>query len=332
MTNSNPDVYKANTPGDLFALVPALFGFHPHESLVAIATHGSRHRFGFRLRMDLPDFGDAEAMAHHVAGYLRKQDPDGVVLLAISKDAEPAGALVRALLDVLDDVTIVEAARGDGEHYWSYLCDGDCCPQTGTRYGHQCSTVLAEAVFNGTEILPDREALARRFDGPTGQRRERMATVVAPIGDEIEQLTGDATDREVRELRLERLQDVIGRGLDDPAALTDVDVAVLAAWASVIPVRDQIWSMMSRESATRWLRLFTHAAGFTVPPYEPAVLCLAAFAAWLVGDGAQAHIAASMALDVDAGYTMAHLILQILESGMPPSSWTGFEPQEVTIS
>ena len=42
--------YVAHDVPDLLNLVPTLLGFHPTESLVAVATHGPRRRFGFRMR------------------------------------------------------------------------------------------------------------------------------------------------------------------------------------------------------------------------------------------------------------------------------------------
>ncbi|MEJ7901521.1 MAG: DUF4192 family protein, partial [Thermomicrobiales bacterium] len=35
-------------------------GFRPAESLVGVATHGPRRRFGFRLRVDIPAIDDVD--------------------------------------------------------------------------------------------------------------------------------------------------------------------------------------------------------------------------------------------------------------------------------
>ena len=48
------------------------------------------------------------------------------------------------------------------------------------------------------------------------------------------------------------------------------------------------------------------------------MLSLAAFAAWLTGDGAQATIAAERALAADPAYSMASLVLQVVEAGVSP--------------
>ncbi|KAA1400450.1 DUF4192 family protein [Aeromicrobium ginsengisoli] len=52
---------------------------------------------------------------------------------------------------------------------------------------------------------------------------------------------------------------------------------------------------------------------------------LAAFAAWLTGDGAQSLIAVERALDADETYSMAGLILQMLEGGVSPAHWLALQ-------
>ena len=45
---------RVREPGELVAAVPVLLGFHPHESLVLVATGGETgRRLGLTLRVDL---------------------------------------------------------------------------------------------------------------------------------------------------------------------------------------------------------------------------------------------------------------------------------------
>ena len=70
-----PTVYTAHDVPDLINSLPTLFGFAPSESLIGIATSGPRRRFGFRLRVDIPDPHDIDELAGLVAGHLFTRGP-----------------------------------------------------------------------------------------------------------------------------------------------------------------------------------------------------------------------------------------------------------------
>ena len=89
------------------------------------------------------------------------------------------------------------------------------------------------------------------------------------------------------------------------------------------------WSMMTRPSALRHLELWPQVVVRVVPPYEPAVACLPAFAAWLQGDGALAWCAVERALAADPAYSWADLIVQSLEQAVSPSVWQPFPTEEI---
>jgi len=52
----------------------------------------------------------------------------------------------------------------------------------------------------------------------------------------------------------------------------------------------------------------------------PVASC-AAIVAWLLGDGARAHIAVDRARHDDAGYSLALLLAASLTAGLPPAAW-----------
>lgn len=313
-----PIVFTAHDVPDLLAAVPTFFGFTPTESLVAVATYGDRRRFGFRLRLDVPPLEAVPEAAEVVVGHLARQGPDGVVLLALSRDVDTAAALVRATMDALPaEIEPVVCAWADGERYWEPFPG---FPADGLPYEaspHHRSIVAAIAA--GQELLPDREALVARMSACEGTVRARMQAV---------------TDRVVRE-RVGRLaQGVLPAALAelDPLLadvltcddrLTDEAVAVIAFWVSSIEVRDELWSRMDRESAHHWSRLLRDVSGRVVAPFEPSVLSLTAFASWLEGHGAQALIAAERAQAADPRYSMAELMLELVTSGLPPTAWIG---------
>ena len=96
------------------------------------------------------------------------------------------------------------------------------------------------------------------------------------------------------------------------------------AWLSValtdLRVRDDAWARMDPEHRDAHLRLWTDVVRRACPAYVPAPASLLAFTAWQSGDGALANIAIERALDADPAYSMAHLLAEAIESGLPPSA------------
>ena len=98
------------------------------------------------------------------------------------------------------------------------------------------------------------------------------------------------------------------------------------AWLSVVlallPVRDDAWARMDPDAALReaHLRLWADLVRRSCPAYRPAPASLLAFTAWQSGDGALANIALDLALEADPGYSLALLLRDIMEAGVPPSA------------
>ncbi len=109
------------------------------------------------------------------------------------------------------------------------------------------------------------------------------------------------------------------------------------AWLSValtdLRVRDDAWARMNPEHRDAHLRLWTDVVRRACPAYVPAPAALLAFTAWQSGDGALANIAIERALDADPGYSMALLLAEAIESGLPPSAARlPMTPDEVAAS
>ena len=109
------------------------------------------------------------------------------------------------------------------------------------------------------------------------------------------------------------------------------------AWLSValtdLRVRDDAWARMDPEYRDAHLRLWTDVVRRACPAYVPAPASLLAFTAWQAGDGALANIAIERALDADPAYSMALLLAEAIESGMPPSAARlPMTPEEVAAS
>lgn len=316
-------VLKASSPDDLLAVVPYQVGFHPTDSLVVVAVSAERGRLGFSMRLDLPDARQAPSVADHAVAALRRNDTDSAVVMAYSDSAALADPVVEEMLDRLDeeDIVVLEALRADGARWFSYLCDGPCCPAHGTEYDVSCHPLTAAAVVQGGVALPDRAALEASVAPVQGITAVSMAQATARAEDAL--LAEESNDEPdaLADLLQQRMRALVCAFLDNPRRLRDDEIADAAVWARSIRVRDVAWMMMTRADAEQHLALWRQVLGRVVPPYEPAPACLTAFAAWLHGNGALAGCALDRALAADPGYSMAHLISEALHMALPPSTW-----------
>ena len=306
--------FVAHDVPDLINVVPVLLGFRPTESLVAIATNGPRRRFGFRMRLDFSPGLDPDDLATFVVTHLEAQGAEGVVVLVLTEHQAAARDALAAIEAGLGPIEPVVLARADVTHYW---VDVPGFPAGGVAYeleGHHVAVV--HAIVEGQEILPDREALVRRYAAARGDQAERAAEAVSAVLpgvlDRMRSSSGPLGPVGLGELR-----GVVGK-VEAGVPLDDVDTARLVVWAHAVEVRTAIGALVTPDTARRWLPALAHAARAAVPPFEPAVLCLAAYAAWLTGDGAQARVAVDRALGADPRSTLALALLDVLDRGVRP--------------
>ncbi|HET6635225.1 MAG TPA: DUF4192 domain-containing protein [Streptomyces sp.] len=160
------------SPGELADALPYLLGFHPDDSVVLVALHGERGRFGGRMRVAIPAEPEAWAgIADQLAGCLvtassaRGDRPDGA-LLFLCRDPGPGedGAVVveqlRPFAQLLRtacgerEVPVYEALCVSAGRWWSYVCRGaDCCPPEGSALSPPgTSQMAAAAAFAGLRV------------------------------------------------------------------------------------------------------------------------------------------------------------------------------------
>jgi hypothetical protein len=335
---------RLSSPADVLAAVPHLLGFHPARSLVVIGAGGPRSRIRLGFRYDLPDPPDAGAarrIADHAVAVLAERRAITVIAVGYGP-----GGLVSPVIDAFAaaarrrGLAPRELLRAEDGRYWSYLCpDVTCCPAEGVPFDTGSHPVTAAMSAAGLAAYPDRAALERTLAPLTGERAtardratQRACARSAALVDEAARRGGNPLRLVISEGR-RAVRAAIAR-YREGGAITDDD---LAAWLVVslaqLPVRDDAWARMEPGHRDAHRRLWTDLVRGAADAWVPAPAALLAFTAWQCGEGALASIAIDRALACDPGYSMALLLREILDAGVPPSAARlPMSPEEVERS
>jgi hypothetical protein len=318
------------SPASVLAVVPNMLGFHPSQSLVVLGLSGPRRQVSLTFRYDLPDPPDDEHAADigaHAREVLTREGIPAAIVIGYGP-AEPvaraAPAVVRALQDA--GVDVAEVLRAEAGRYYCVTCpDPDCCPPGGTPFdpcSHPAAAALDEA---GLSALPDRAALARTLQPPPGTARAtRQATsrALRRLGQAAAttQRSGLDPARALADAGRTAMRDAISRYRGGGSVADRAQLAFLAVILGDLRVRDDAWARMDPEHAGRHSALWTDIVTGAAPEFVPAPASLLAFTAWQAGEGALANVAAERALAADPAYSMAVLIAEAVQAGLPPSA------------
>ncbi|TDB83059.1 DUF4192 domain-containing protein [Actinomadura sp. KC216] len=291
---------------DAIAAVPYLLGFHPSRSLVVIGFESAVNGT-CAIRLDLPSSEAAERVAALLAGNGFRRS----LLLGYGPDGEvgESAAAVRAALDC-SGVSVAEAVRVADGRWWSLTCSDDCCPPEGVPYDSSASVVAAQATFDGQVVLADRAELVRSVQPLDGPVRAAMRA---------------ATER--AETRLLSRPETPGEGLAFVHALlartgappTDDEAAWLGVLLTDLRFRDEAWIRIDEDAPAADIAFWRDIVRRVEEPYVPAPASLLAFAAYAAGDGGLANVALERALDADPAYSMAVILREVINVGIPPS-------------
>ncbi|MFI0370886.1 DUF4192 domain-containing protein [Actinomadura sp. 1N219] len=291
---------------DAIAAVPYMLGFHPSRSLVVIGFESGGNGT-CAMRLDLPSSDAAERVAALLAGNGFRRS----LLLGYGPDGEvrESAATVRAALDSAG-VPVAEAVRVADGRWWSLTCDDDCCPPEGVPYDISASVVAAQATFDGQVVLADRSELVRSvqpLDGPV-RASMREATERA----EIRLLSRpDPPDES-----LAFVHALLSRAGTPPA---DDEVAWLGVLLTDLRFRDEAWIRIDEDAPATDIAFWRDVVRRVEEAYVPAPASLLAFAAYSAGDGGLANVAIERALDADPAYSMAVILREVINAGIPPS-------------
>jgi hypothetical protein len=327
----DPPRITLRSPGDLIAAVPYLLGFHPRDSVVVVAFHEGRAVFAARSDLPGPDTPPLAAMAHEIIAVAARRPPEAVVLLGYGA-AGDVGPLLRAIREAAGERghPVRDVLRVDGDRWWSDLCeDPTCCPVEGTPIELATHEISAICTYAGLAALPDREALAGQVAPVGGLARVSMAQAIdraeRRFSEWLDPLPGAGWSRAVQTEGAAAVTAAIDRYASG-GTLDDDELAWLSLLLVSIPVRDVAWQAIT--STQPHLRLWADATRRVDPALVAAPASLLAFAAWRAGDGALAGLALERALREEPSYTMARLLMDGLQQGVPPSALDGWGTPE----
>ncbi len=324
--------YVARNPTDLIALVPAVLGFHPQDSVVLL-TFGSPGR-AFHARVDLPvETAEQEGVVTVLVGAAQTNQVECAAVLLYTDDVEAARAQGRLLLDRLleVDIAVIDVILVD-DGTWYPVLEDDARP---TAYDLETHPFTARQVFEGRVVHRDREALADSLVGTDEDDAvavaiaatrflDLMAAAVQGPGKRSQ--PGDFLRDEARWLQ-RRLRGRLADGL----TFAPRDAGRLLVLASFVPTRDVAWAEITRAAAEGHVELWRELVRRAPSDLLPGAAALLAFAAWQDGDGALAWCALDRCLEEDPDYSMAHCVAHMLTAAVPPDAWEGIPESELPV-
>ncbi|WP_405776427.1 DUF4192 domain-containing protein [Streptomyces sp. NBC_00859] len=359
-TNSPSPVQEQVTlrgPAELADALPYLLGFRPTDSVVMVALHGRRGRFGGRLRLGIPRSPEewqpvADQLAEGlVSGSERRgRRPEGVIVFLCqdpSAGETPADVMerLRPFAQHLRtacgarDVPVPEALCISDGRFFSYCCpDARCCPADGNPMALPGTSVMAAAAaYAGIQVrgsLQEMEARLAPWQQPRTEAQERALDEAAGVlvprilagtdRDRVGQETLDVARRLVR--RIQRTPQAPGWAEADSAddeLITDDEAASVLLGLQDRTTRDRAAEWMEGPAAGSVLRLWRALSRRCVGPYAEygaAPLTLAGWVAWSTGDEPSARVALGRALALDPEYVFARLLHQACNEGLDPET------------
>lgn len=329
MNTDRQSVHTIRTTGELISAVPALLGYLPDESLIAVAFRDNQ--FLLVARAHLTELtGPAAPWAF--IGAIAEHCVDVIHLIVVSNRQPDHGAPPHQ--DLVDAVR--DAAQAAGIHLahpaWTPAMDTDTpwccydCDRAGTLTDpHLCDLALT-AVVRGTVIHPTRDGIADHLtlaedDHVLAARARRITDTLAdhttepivPIGRGYHQVRTaiEATHR----------------GLPPRS---DQQIVELAAALCHPRTRDRClgFSLCSRNDAAELL--WTALVRSTPAPYRAEPAALLAVAAYLRGAGALANAALDIALRANPRHRLADLLRRALACAMSPAELADMLTESIT--
>lgn len=299
------------SPGAFAAAVPALVGFYPSDSLVAVFL--GEGRVIVTMRLDLPE--GLDQAPEYVASTGSRLGADEAVLVVCCSRGEgqlPRHAGVDAVIEALEDagIRVKDAMLIDGGRYWSYLCRSvECCPPEGTLIPDDTLLEAEKVGLGQLAVAESRDAVVQQYAprpelAPSAAIREQAQSILdVPLAERAHQCWD-----EVRMLAAGPIPD-------------DHAVAVMRSRLQVamadIRVRDFVMTRIAlAEEDTDALVDVVVTAALTAPEdLRPRV---AGAAAALLAACGTSSIAVSCLVDLADGESLADLVRTSQAVPVPP--------------
>jgi Domain of unknown function (DUF4192) len=328
---ATPDAstFVARTPTDLIAVVPAVLGFHPQDSVVLL-TFGPPGG-AFHARVDLPvEPTEQEAVTGVLIDAVVANQVRRAAVLLYTDDVEVALAQSRLLVGRLLalKVDVIEVIRVDDGCWHPVPDDGS----PGTAYELETHPFTAQRVFEGQVVHRDREELADSLVGTDQDDAAEVALAATRYADLVVS-SRQADHPSYGFLRAEArwLQRCIRGRLAERRQLAPADAGRLLVLASLVLTRDVAWAEITRQSSESHVDLWRELVRRSPRDLLPGASSLLAFAAWQHGDGALAWCAIDRCLEVDPDYSMAHCVAEMLTRAVPPTMWEQIREDELPV-
>jgi hypothetical protein len=311
---------ELTTPHDLLAAVPFMVGYHPKDSLVAMALR--ENKIVMAMRVDFPPHEFMAATSATIAGHLLREEATEAIIvgyLPTGVDAVDPLAAVREVI-AAQGILVKECIEVEGDRFRSTLCaDPQCCPPEGTAIpALSDSRITAEQVAQGNPLpYLDLDEMKRSIAAlPADKELAKAIRKVAEIDYELDDVTPMQREgasainelaREFSQSGLSQNKALIGLVL---VRLLDLQVRDYAMGLATESTSEELWDMW------RWL-LRQAPRGYVAP-----VAVIFATASYERGDGALAQRALDRAFADIPNYQMAKLLRRTFAAGWPPSAFT----------
>lgn len=311
---------QLTTPHDLLAAVPFMVGYHPKNSLVAMALR--EEKVVMAMRVDFPNSDLMASTSTTIATHLLREAATEAIIVgyipAEIGEIDPL-ATVREVITARG-VLVKECIEVHGDRFRSTLCaDVECCPPEGSPIlALSDSRVTAEQVAAGNPLpYLDLDEMKRSIAAlPSDKELTKVIRKVAEIDYELEDVTPLLREgaKAINELAL----DFTASGFSQDKALIalvlvrllDLQIRDYAMGLATESTNESLWDMW------RWL-LRIAPRGYVAP-----VAVIFAAMSYERGDGALAQRALDRAFEDNPKYQMAKLLRRTFAAGWPPSAFT----------